>query len=343
MAGRPSRGVRGDARLDGVTLAVALVIAIIAIALPQSRSDRLAANLRRTALAPLVGLQERAERARRVFATNDSIALSSDSLRLIVLDGERLASENARLRDMLGLGARLRSGFVAAEALHGPELGEEHTLVLNAGTHAGIRKFSPVIAAAGIVGYVRDAQEESSTAIVWPHPEFRVSAMADSGGAVGIASAYLTDGAGRSLMQLRGVPYRTPLERGTRIISSGIGGTFPRGMPIGTVLDTLPSDQGWARNYLLMPAVHPADVSTVLVLLPERSRGDARSVWSAPAAAAAVTQRVVRAGDSLRASRVADSLRAIRTADSVRVADSVRAARVADSLARVRDTTGTRR
>ncbi|HKS05206.1 MAG TPA: rod shape-determining protein MreC [Gemmatimonadaceae bacterium] len=297
--GRSSRGDQNDARVDGVLLAVAILVAIVAMALPASRSDEMAANLRSTILAPLVSLQEKAEHTRRVFAANDSATLTTDSLVLRALDAERLASENARLRDMLGLGARLRGGFVSAEALHGPELGEEHTLVLNVGTTAGVRTFSAVIAAGGIVGYVSSVSGESSVAIVWPHPDFRVSAMADSGAAAGIVSAYGGDGASRSLMQLRGVPYRTPLEIGARIISSGIGGTFPRGIPIGTVLDTLPSDQGWARNYLVMPAVHPADANAVLVLLRDRARADLRSVWAEPAAAASVTQRAVRAGDSL--------------------------------------------
>ena len=313
--GRSSRGDQNDARVDGVLLGVALLVAIVALALPAARTDQMAANFRRTLLAPLVTLQEKAERTRRVFAATDSATLATDSLVLRAIDAERLASENARLRDMLGLGARLRSGFVAAEALHGPELGEEHTIVLNVGTTAGVRMFSAVIAARGIVGYVSSVSGESSVAIVWPHPDFRVSAMSDSGQAAGIVSAH--GGSSRSLLQLRGVPYRTPLERGARIISSGIGGTFPRGIPIGTVLDTLPSDQGWARNYLLLPAVHPADVNTVLVLLRDRTRADVRSVWADPGAAAAVTQRAVRAGDSL-ARVVAPPPNAVRDTGSMR-------------------------
>src|SRR5262249_22810790 len=146
-----------------------------------------------------------------------------------------------RLRALLGLGARLHDGFVAAEALHGPPLGEEHTMVLNEGTRAGVQPFSPVIAPEGIVGYVRSADANTSIAIVWRHPDFRVSAMAEDGSASGIVSAHLGAGASRFLLEWHGVPYRTPMKKGMLVISSGVGGTFPRGIPIGTVLSELPS------------------------------------------------------------------------------------------------------
>jgi rod shape-determining protein MreC len=266
VASRASRGIRTDGRFDGVLLGLALLISLTAIALPQARTDSLAGGLRRTVLSPLVSLQLQAERVRAALASRDSVTLATDSLTLRALDAERLRRDNDHLRELLGLGARVQQSYVPAEALHRPGLGEEHVLVLSAGSRAGVAPFSAVVAPQGIVGYVRSVDVTTSVAIVWPHPDFRVSAMADSGSATGIVSAYLGDGASRFLLQLRGVPFREPLRTGMRIVSSGIGGTFPRGVAIGTVLAPLPSDEGWARNYLLLPAVHPADVNTVLIL-----------------------------------------------------------------------------
>src|SRR5262249_8592567 len=147
---------------------------------------------------------------------------------------------------------------------------------------SGVTRFSPVIAPEGIVGYVRSVDVKSSVAIVWPHPDFRVSAMAYGKSATGIVAAHLGEGATRFLLELRGVPYRTPLDSGTLIVSSGIGGTFPRGIPVGRVIRQLPSSEGWVRNYLVMPSVHPADVGTALVLLPGRPVTDISSVWIDP-------------------------------------------------------------
>jgi rod shape-determining protein MreD len=290
---------RGDIRLDAALLAGALLVSIVARALPEIRSDTIGSVLRRSVFVPLVALQSRAERARRAMTAEDSLTLAGDSALLRGLDARALVNEDTRLRKLVGLGTKLRDGFVAAEALHGPAMGEAYTMVLNAGTRAGVDSFSPVIAPEGIVGYVRSADGMSSVAIVWPHPDFRVSGMSDKGSAIGMVSAHVGDGASRFMLELRGVSFRTPLAIGTRIVSSGVGGTFPRGIPIGTIVSQLPSAEGWARNYLVLPSVHPADIGTVLVLLRTRTRPDLSSVWAQPDSAAATTKRMVANGDSL--------------------------------------------
>jgi cell shape-determining protein MreC len=42
---------------------------------------------------------------------------------------------------------------------------------------------------------------------------------------------------------------------------------FPRGVPIGTVQGVLSESAGWERTYILRPAVHPAQVTHVMVLV----------------------------------------------------------------------------
>lgn len=307
MAGRSARG---DGRVDLAVLAVALLLSVIALAMPDARADRIASALRRTVFAPLATLQARAEHARRGFAAVDLEIARRDTLALRALDADRLGQENERLRLLIGLGARMRAGFVPAEVLHGPALGEEHTVVLNAGSRAGVDSFAPVIAPEGIVGYVRSVDRLSSVAIVWPHPDFRVSAMAMPSGAFGVVSAHLGDGSSRYLLEFRGVPYRTPLDTGTLVVSSGLGGTFPRGIPIGRVIRELPSQEGWARNYLLLPAVHPSDVGAVLILLRTPSRPDLTSVWAQADSVPKALQRVIGAADSLaRGARARDTTR----------------------------------
>ncbi len=296
---RASRGARGDGRVDIGLLGFALLIAIVARALPQTRADNISGALRHTALAPLSGLQSRAERARRAIVVHDSVTLHDDSVAIRAFEATRLVSENETLRRLLGLGARLGTGFIAADAMHGPELGEAHTLVLNAGRDAGVEPFSPVISADGIVGYVRSADATSSIAIVWPHPDFRVSATAVTGSAAGIVSPHLGDGTSRYLLELHGVPQRAPLDSGTLIVSSGVGGTFPRGIPIGTVMHQLPSVEGWERTYLIMPLVRPADVGAVLILIRDKTKPDLHGVWTSVDSAAAATKRIAAAADSL--------------------------------------------
>jgi rod shape-determining protein MreC len=76
------------------------------------------------------------------------------------------------------------------------------------------------------------------------------------------------------MLELRGVPFRSPLDSGTAIVSSGFGGTFPRGVPVGTVLSEIPTTSSWERTYLVVPAVRPVEIGTVLILTSRRGPAD---------------------------------------------------------------------
>src|SRR6185369_5543537 len=119
--------------------------------------------------------------------------------------------ENDRLRKMLGLGSRLSWGFVPAEALHTSGRAEDvvTSLTLTAGTSSGVAQYSPVVAPEGIVGLVQTVDPTMSIAILYSHPDFRVSAMSADGSAFGIVYPHMDVAAGRMseryLLELRNV------------------------------------------------------------------------------------------------------------------------------------------
>jgi rod shape-determining protein MreC len=192
---------------------------------------------------------------------------------------------------------------------------------------------------------VKSVDPTMSIAIAWAHPDFRVSAMAADGGAFGIVGAHLGNEPERYLLEMRGVPMRSNLVPGSLIVSSGLGGTFPRGIPVGTVIAEMKTSEPWARTYLLRPAVAPADVTDVMVLLPARTTAGVPNVWKVGLHADSAVKSIVAAGDSLaklharRDSAAAprdttprrDSARVVSTArrdttrrDTVRAATTVR-------------------
>src|SRR5688572_30162916 len=135
--------------------------------------------LRRTVVAPLVGLQQGSERWRNAWMQREDIALARDSAALRAMNAQALVVENEQLRKMVGLGRRLQWGFIPAEALQtSVEQGFDfvQTITLTAGANAGVRKYSAVVSPEGLVGAVTTAEPTMSIAILYSHPDFRASA-----------------------------------------------------------------------------------------------------------------------------------------------------------------------
>lgn len=292
-----ARVTRLDSRFDTALFAACVFLAIVAHGLPASMREPIAGTMRRTLLAPLVALQRNAELSRAAWLAHEANTRVRDSLALQAMRVVSLEGENASLRRLLGLGRELRWGFIPAEALHSGGVGDEYTLTLSAGSLSGVRAFSPVVAPEGLVGMVQTADPRMSIAIMWTHPDFRVSAMASDKTAFGIVQAHQGSDADRYLLELRGVPVRSTVKRGTLIVSSGLGGVFPKGIPIGTVIDTLKSD-GYARKYLLRPAVLPPDVLSVMILQPQRAASGVEPVWAGTIAQADSIARAAAILDS---------------------------------------------
>ena len=312
------RALRSNTRLDLIILSSCVLLALAARALPNTMRDPVATAMRRTFLAPLVMLQERAERGRQSLLQADAKQTTLDSLSLNSIKAGSLESENDRLRKLIGLGSRLRWGFIPAEALHGRGVRDETTVILSAGSRAGVSRLSPVIAPEGLVGVVDQVDPTMSHAMLWTHPDFRVSAMSPDGSAFGIAQAHLTGATGGYLIELRGVPFRATLKPGALIVSSGWGGVWPRGIPIGTVLEELKTSEGWARTYLLRPAVNPADVYSVMILRRDRLAKGFDGVWQNVAQVDQAAQRIVVSGDSAaKAAALAEAAARRAVLDSV--------------------------
>ncbi|HXY31831.1 MAG TPA: rod shape-determining protein MreC [Gemmatimonadaceae bacterium] len=299
---------RAFSRRDSVLLVACVLTSIIARGLPDRLRDPVAATLRQTVLTPLVAMQRDAELTHRAWQSREARTLAQDSLALRSMTLDAVQAENERLRLLLGLGQELRWGFVPAEVLTGRGVGEDYTVTLSIGSRSGVKPFSPVVAPEGLVGMVKTVDPSMSIAILSAHPDFRVSAMAADGSAFGIVATHLGAEPERYLMEMRGVPIRSTLKPGTLIVSSGLGSTFPRGIPLGMVLGEIRTSELWARTYLLRPAVMPSEVTSVMVLLPERAHAGVESVWRAGRSSDSAARGVIAAADSIARVNRADSL-----------------------------------
>ncbi|MEO7457023.1 MAG: rod shape-determining protein MreC [Gemmatimonadaceae bacterium] len=305
-----ARAARFGARLDVVLFGACVLLSLITMVLPPNLREPIAGGLRRSLVAPLIRLQQGAERWRSAYLSSERIELRRDTLALAAARVPTLEGENDRLRKLVGLGAKLQWGFIPAEALQGRGRAEDFTVTLSAGSKAGVRERSLVVAPEGVVGVVQTVDPTMSLAILFAHPDFRVSAMSADASAFGIVQPHVAvTGAGsqepaflrseRYLLEMRGVPFRATMKPGAVVYSSGLGGVYPKGIPVGVVLGEIRTSEAWARTYLLRPAVNPAELTSVMILTPQRQAAGLVNVWADVGAVDSATKSIVAAGDSL--------------------------------------------
>lgn len=324
-----ARGVRGGSQLDIGLLGACLALAVLALVMPRRFRDATASLLRESVLSPLVALESRAAGVRAAVASREDVLTARGQTAVDALSVRAITDENKTLRHLLGLSARLGDGFVVAEVLPRRGIDDDFVLPLNVGTSVGVERFAPVITADGLVGMIDRVDANTSFALTWAHPEFRVSAMSVDERALGIVQPHLGSGADRFLLELHGVKFAAKLDSGTVIVSSGLGGTYPRGIPVGRVLGEIATPEKWARTYLLVPSVLPATIGPVLVLRGDRAQRGVAQIWTNVSSADSAARAIAAAGDSVARKAALDEIAARRAALDSAMADST-----------VRDSTG---
>ena len=257
---------RATSRSDSLLFVTCLILSAGALALPERRALPLGSFLRKTVLSPFIWTQERAQEGRTgrtrflaVQAERDSVALAAQAMAALI-------AENARLRALLDLKARTVGAAVPAEVLHQLSPTGGRTLLLSVGVGTGVRPGDPVVSPEGLLGMLISVDRTSAVAVTWAHPDFRVSAVTADGTVLGIAAPSLESEASQAFLEFRGVAYRDTVATGTLVMTSGLGGVYPKGMPIGRVVGLSREELGWERVYRLAPLANPGHVAHVLVV-----------------------------------------------------------------------------
>ena len=213
-----------------------------------------AGALRRTVVAPLVTVQRGTEQWRVAWRESERLALGHDSLVLAAANanapapGERPAAVAPRSGQPPAVGVRARGGA----ARHGPAGRRHHVARAQRGQQRGHRDVQPGRRPRrpGRAGAERRSDDEHRHAVLepgFPRERHDGRRRACSGSSIRTPARAAT----RYLLELRGVAIRsTLLKPGTQIITSGLGGVFPRGIPVGRVVagDQAPPRVGRART-----------------------------------------------------------------------------------------------
>jgi rod shape-determining protein MreC len=260
--------------------AVFLMVAFFLYLLPQTQQEPIRRAIRGSVLMPFIWAQTELGSQTARSTSLRQLRVERDSLLAVVAAQANLGEENSRLRELLGLRNRAPGSFVPAELVRVGTPGAESSFLLDVGTEDGVASGSFVIAAGGLLGIVWEPGSTTSHAIDWSHPDFRVSAMTPDGQAYGIVES--SRGRARELdhLILVGAPFHSEVAEGTRVVTSGRGGLYPRGIVVGTVVQVVEvedEDIGWRKSYVVRPAVRPE--SATLVLVATARDDDVAALW----------------------------------------------------------------
>ena len=181
-----------------------------------------------------------------------------------LMENDRVAAENARLRGLLGLDepdARARFGtnaWICAPIIsRGAASGNPCLLRVGRGQLAGVKPGAVVAVPEGLVGRIGNVTPNTSELRLLTDPSMRISCdieldVPDAGFAHGILS-------GRGLnpvaatetsllyivppLRIQNVAQQPTLPPRARIITSGLGGVFPRGLLVGFLIDGAHGDE----------------------------------------------------------------------------------------------------
>jgi len=272
-------GSNGRGR-DLIFAAVVLVLALSTSFLAEPSQQRISAALQVTVLRPFIATQERLEEARIGAAQADSLITLVDSLSSQLSTQSALVDENRTLRSLLLIAERAGPKYLPATVLRPGTPGSESMFLVDVGAGDSIAQGSPVVSPFGLVGVIREVRSGNAVGMDWTHPDFRASAMVADGSVYGLVENRPGDFREADRLLLNGIPFNEEVVPGSLVLTSGLGGVFPRGIPIGTI-DALADEEGtWRKSYWLSPLVQPGAATHVLVLQ-EGVGDDVTAVWAA--------------------------------------------------------------
>ena len=172
------------------------------------------------------------------------------------------AAENERLRGLLGAAERGGLDVQLAPILDIDLDPTRQRLILDAGSRNGVRLGQSVIDTGGLVGQIIEVTPTTATVLLLTDPDHAVPVLVGRNGVRLVAY-----GRGRNdQLELSNIPLSADVKVGDIIITSGLGGRFPPGFPVGTVAALRPDDSRAFLVGVLKPAAQLDRGRDVLLL-----------------------------------------------------------------------------
>lgn len=209
---------------------------------------------------------------------NDSLRKEAEDLRRLNMLLHSQAESAARLEKLLGFTPPERWAFSGARVI-GHRMGPASalsTMTVDKGRAAGVEDDMPVVSRNGVVGRILRTGAGTSTVLLLTDTNSRIAVMGDVNRSPGMLSG---QGYGNQLL-LRYVNQNALIDPGELLISSGLSGIFPKGLPVARVTKIQRSDISLFLTVLAEPLVDITILEEVLLLSREASPEETPAVTS---------------------------------------------------------------
>ena len=192
-------------------------------------------------------------------------------LKVQVQQSAEVARENDRLRNLLGFQKRAPVKLQAAQVIARDPANWWRSLQINRGSRDGLTINLAVLSAEGhLVGRLSEVNATRSQVLLLGDPKCRVGAIVvdakhqiDQGVVLGPTSVL-----DPSLVQLGYLSRGGVLKPGQWVFTSGEGGIFPKGIPVGQIVDFQTTDLGYSTEARVKLAANLNALEEVWVKLP---------------------------------------------------------------------------
>jgi rod shape-determining protein MreC len=232
-----------------------------------------------TVVAPVQGVFQRLTRmAESVFASVREYQLVLEENALLreqlaassTLEAQlaELRKENFRLRQMLGFREKSEYDLIAAEVIARDASNWFQTMTINRGSFHGVEKNMAVVSSEGLVGSIYSVSHISAQVLLLTDARPAVSAFVQRSREPGEVGVVESAPGFPGYLRMINLPREANIQVGDVVISSGLGGIFPKGLVIGHVLETGEDEIGILKYALLRPAASFSRLEEVFVVIP---------------------------------------------------------------------------
>ena len=198
--------------------------------------------------------------------TADSQTLSdlkaeNDDLKAQVARLTEYEDEANTLTDLLQLRNQYSLDSTAARVIARSTDSWSSTITIDKGTTSGIQTGMPVMTSTGVVGQVSECGPTTATVRLITDESSGVSAKVQSSGAQG-----QLQGSADGTLHLNLIRTDQQVSTGDSVVTSGLGGVYPKGLPVGTVSNVTKSSGSLYYDITVEPLASVGSLEEVLVV-----------------------------------------------------------------------------